>query len=177
MHFDSGHRVFFRAFAITATLLFGLASSALLYAGHHKVDVCHVDEYGTYQMVSIAESALPAHVGHGDSFPGDIVPGSGGQLSLADDCTLIPGCPCLVDLPADWMPLFGISGTIIEFCDDGTTVSDVFGSWFDDNDDALGFFKDEQCDSPTIYGCSAGGITRDISEAQFVICSSGIFAP
>jgi hypothetical protein len=63
----SGHRhVFSHPFAIAATLLLGLASSAMLYAGQHKVNVCHIDEYGTYQMLNIAEAAFQAHIGHGD---------------------------------------------------------------------------------------------------------------
>jgi hypothetical protein len=175
----SGHRhVFSHPFAIAATLLLGLTSSAMLYAGQHKVNVCHIDEYGTYQMLNIAEAAFQAHIGHGDSNPGDLVPGSDDQFSFADDCTLIPACPCVIDLPSGWLATSAISGIALEECADETFVESVFGTSFDDDDNAsLSWGKSEQCDGPTSFTCSAGGNTRAISEAQYDVCLGTVSVP
>jgi hypothetical protein len=34
-----------------------------------KVDVCHVDGGGRVHQISVAEPAVPAHLGHGDFLP------------------------------------------------------------------------------------------------------------
>jgi hypothetical protein len=36
-----------------------------------KVDVCHITGNGKYVLINISGSALPAHLAHGDSLPGE----------------------------------------------------------------------------------------------------------
>lgn len=44
-----------------------------------KVDVCHARGDGSYNLLSISESALSAHLGHGDVLPGAWYPDSDGD--------------------------------------------------------------------------------------------------
>ena len=147
------------------------ANIGMVSAGQSKVSLCHLDEYGDYNLLSIPQPATVAHIGHGDSFPGDIVPGSGGRFSFSDDCTFLPACPCLVDLPVDWEPLYGASSIALIPCDGGGFVN-ASGAWWTDGVDQLNYGFSEQCDGPTLYSCSAGGITREISQAQYSACQS-----
>jgi formylglycine-generating enzyme required for sulfatase activity len=57
----------------------------------HKVDVCHAAGNGAYVKISIARSALPAHLAHGDELPGGDV--------LDINCEFAPGGEMTVDLP------------------------------------------------------------------------------
>jgi hypothetical protein len=50
-----------------------------------KEAICHVKGNGTYKMISVAKSAIPAHKAHGDAYPGDIVLG---LYVVEDDCSL-----------------------------------------------------------------------------------------
>ncbi len=59
-----------------------------VFAGTTKVAVCHLDELGVYHLISISESAFPAHVDHGDASPGELVPGMIGK-KFAADCSVI----------------------------------------------------------------------------------------
>ena len=161
---------FFRTLTIASALALGLVSTQTVHARQNKVDVCHMNGHGVYHLLNIAESASRAHIRHGDSNPGDLVPGSGDQFS--EDCTLITfvGCPCVIDLPSGWLATAAISGVAIEECDGGAFyVESVFGTQFDD-DVSLSWGKSEQCDGPTSFECSAGGNTRAISEAQYDVC-------
>jgi hypothetical protein len=45
-----------------------------------KVGVCHVDETGAFKRISIAATAVSAHLAHGDGLPGGIVPGNPGWI-------------------------------------------------------------------------------------------------
>ena len=126
MRLNSHHSNFFLlSFTIASALMLGLVSTEAVHARQSKVDVCHIDEYGAYYHLNIAEAAFQAHIGHVDSIPGDLVPGSDDQLSFADDCTLIPACPCVVDLPSGWQATEAISGIALEECADGTFVESV----------------------------------------------------
>ena len=144
----------------------------MIYARGHKVDVCHMDEYGIYNLINVEKKALQAHINHGDSIPGDLVPGSGNRFSFDDDCTLIPGCPCVADLPSDWTPAEAISNISFETCADGLDVIRTSATVFDADNITLSFGKIEQCDGPTLFSCAAGGNTQDISEAQYMACTS-----
>jgi hypothetical protein len=154
----------------------GFASVETAYARQVKVNVCHMTGNGAYHLITIAEPALQAHINHGDSRPGDIVPGSGNRFSFADDCTFIPGCPCVVDLPSGWLADRGISGIGFDQCPDGTIAERTFASW-SDGSVSLGFSETEQCDGPTLFSCSAGGNTRAISEAQYDVCRTTTSTP
>lgn len=56
---------------------FLLIPSALAMAGQTKTDMCHANSNG-YQLISIAEPAVDAHIAHGDAAPGEPVPGMDG---------------------------------------------------------------------------------------------------
>ncbi|HSP73155.1 MAG TPA: hypothetical protein VLN26_12345, partial [Gaiellaceae bacterium] len=62
-----------------AVLVAGVAN-----AGTVKVDVCHLQGNGSYNLINISEKAVPAHVAHGDGLPGDPVPGVAGKIFGAD---------------------------------------------------------------------------------------------
>jgi hypothetical protein len=51
-------------------------------------DVCHLNDDGAFQLITINENAYPAHVEHGDAQPGDPVSGGFGQFG--DDCSPEP---------------------------------------------------------------------------------------
>lgn len=52
-----------------------------------KVDVCHYDaETDAYQLITIADPAVDAHINHGDAQPGDAVPTMEG-FEFDDTCT------------------------------------------------------------------------------------------
>ena len=53
----------------------------------NKVDICHRNENGEFHLINVAESAVPAHLAHGDGKPGDLVPGMEG-FKFGEDCTL-----------------------------------------------------------------------------------------
>lgn len=159
-----------RAFTLAAAWALLVLSAETVQAGQAKVDLCHLDEDGLYHLVSVAEPAVPAHIGHGDSLPGDIVPGSGGRYSFAGDCTFIPGCPCVVDLPSGWQAVAGMSSIFLEECPDGSFVESSSGRTFDEDGTTLSYAAIGQCDAPTLFSCSAGENTREISEAQYEAC-------
>lgn len=48
-----------------------------------KVDVCHVNGTGSYQLLNINGNALPAHLGHGDLLPGAGVLGADCKAAVA----------------------------------------------------------------------------------------------
>ena len=55
-----------------------------------KVDVCHYDaETDAYQLITIADPAVDAHINHGDAQPGDAVPTMEG-FEFDDTCTPKP---------------------------------------------------------------------------------------
>lgn len=55
-----------------------------------KVDVCHYDaETDAYQLITIADPAVDAHINHGDAQPGDAVPTMEG-FEFDDTCTPTP---------------------------------------------------------------------------------------
>jgi hypothetical protein len=49
-----------------------------------KVDVCHVDEFGDYELIRVNERAVDRLLARGDSLPGDAVPGMPGFEFDAD---------------------------------------------------------------------------------------------
>jgi hypothetical protein len=71
-----------------------------------KVQVCHKNGHGTFHLISINSTAVPAHVAHGDGSPGDAVPNMSGFV-FGPNCTptvlppadLAVGCYTLVNNP------------------------------------------------------------------------------
>ncbi|GEM_PF-4992969 len=54
-----------------------------------RIDVCHVDEQGTYRKITIAQAALEAHLAHGDGVIGEGIPGNPGYI-FNEDCEPVP---------------------------------------------------------------------------------------
>ena len=50
-----------------------------------KVDVCHLDSLGEWQVNTVAEMAVTPHLNHGDALPGAPVPGRAG-FTFDDHC-------------------------------------------------------------------------------------------
>jgi hypothetical protein len=69
-----------------------LASGVALAGGPEKVDVCHHEGNGSYHLINISSSALPAHIEHGDALPGDPVPGMEGK-KFDENCNIVDAGP------------------------------------------------------------------------------------
>ncbi len=72
--------------SIIMALLIAIVPMSSVFAGTAKLAVCHIDEFAVYHLITISESAFPAHVAHGDSSPGDQYPGKPGY-EFSDACT------------------------------------------------------------------------------------------
>jgi hypothetical protein len=64
----------------TAPSLLTAAGSTAQKGGASKVDVCHLNDTGGFQLLNVNSSALSAHLGHGDGQPNGPVPGSTMQV-------------------------------------------------------------------------------------------------
>ena len=62
---------------LVGALLGGL-SPARGTAAESKVNVCHREGNGSFHLITVASSAVPAHRQHGDALPGQPVPGKPG---------------------------------------------------------------------------------------------------
>ncbi|MHB1862865.1 MAG: hypothetical protein ACYCVL_07815 [Gemmatimonadaceae bacterium] len=60
-----------------------------LAAGKTKVQVCHRTDNGTFILITVGAPAVPAHLDHGDGFPGELVPGRTDGSRFATDCSII----------------------------------------------------------------------------------------
>lgn len=87
--------------------------------GGNKVDVCHITGNGGVNQLNVSVNALPAHRGHGDAIPGELVPGSSTLVFDAScasvtfgldiekstegqDADAAPGPSLLVGDPVNW---------------------------------------------------------------------------
>jgi hypothetical protein len=71
---------------LVAAVLLVSSTTGVLAQGKAKVNVCHANEAGSFNLINVSESALPAHLAHGDAAPGDAVPGMIGY-DFSSDCT------------------------------------------------------------------------------------------
>jgi len=71
---------------LVAAVLLVSSTTGVLAEGKAKVNVCHANEAGSFNLINVSESALPAHLAHGDAAPGDAVPGMIGY-DFSSDCT------------------------------------------------------------------------------------------
>ena len=78
---------------IVGTLVLGFISPGTVIAQQEQQDICHMEENGTYRLITIADAAIPAHRAHGDGAVGDLVPGAE-EFRFAEDCTLDERCRC-----------------------------------------------------------------------------------
>lgn len=67
-----------------------------------KVEVCHLNDEGVFQIITVADPALPHHLDHGDAQPGEPVPGMAGYV-FDDLCQPVATavCPCFDDAALD----------------------------------------------------------------------------
>jgi hypothetical protein len=56
---------------VGSALLVGFVTVGPVYAGQSKVDICHRNGQGTFQLITIAQPAYAAHIAHGDKAPED----------------------------------------------------------------------------------------------------------
>jgi hypothetical protein len=56
---------------LTAALVLFTSTSAM--AGEAKVDICHMSDAHSWHLITVAESAVPAHLAHGDWLPSEEV--------------------------------------------------------------------------------------------------------
>ena len=70
-----------------------------------KVDVCHLNILGDWQVNSVSSNgqAVQAHLNHGDALPGEAVPGMAGY-TFDDDCSAV----------ADAVPLLALAYTEVD---------------------------------------------------------------
>ena len=54
-----------------SALLFGFVTVGPVFAGQNKVDICHRNGQGAFQLITIAAPAYAAHIAHGDKAPED----------------------------------------------------------------------------------------------------------
>ena len=55
---------------ILLVLIMLTAAAGVSAEGQAKTGICHLDEYGDYQLISIADRAVQAHIAHGDKLAG-----------------------------------------------------------------------------------------------------------
>jgi hypothetical protein len=63
-----------RAWWLAVVSLVMITAGTPAYAGQEQVSVCHLKGQDSYQPVSVAASAVAAHLKHGDALPGEAVP-------------------------------------------------------------------------------------------------------
>lgn len=54
-----------------------------------RTDVCHRTNSGNWNLITVADPALPTHIAHGDAEPGYPVPNGDGE-TFAPNCSIIP---------------------------------------------------------------------------------------
>ena len=156
--------------SVLATVLMVSAASAAPV----KVDVCHLNSLGAWQVNTVHENAVTPHVNHGDALPGQAVPGMG-TYTFDDNCVPVaPPSPATLVLedvllpPAgNWGRLTGsglMPGADTFVCDDESpdcnnigVRTDASGDLFLDNlfpcDDSLStgiYFRTLRADGTTI---------------------------
>lgn len=81
--------------AAVAALVGGLlVSASTSSAAADKVDVCHSEGNGEFHLINVAQAAFGKHVEHGDSSPGEAVPGMDG-FEFDADCVPVESVDCL----------------------------------------------------------------------------------
>jgi len=91
-------------FVVLIMMLLLVVAMPTFAAGQTKSDVCHLDDAGNYMLINIADPALDSHKAHGDSQPGDDVPGMEGY-KFSDACVPVPVPPETCTITA-FSPLF-----------------------------------------------------------------------
>jgi len=85
-----------RALGLTGCLIMlGWLSPGPGSTAVQKVDVCHREGNGSFHLITVASQAVQAHRTHGDTLPGEAVPGTPGYV-FDETCMEEPAstCPC-----------------------------------------------------------------------------------
>jgi len=105
---------------LAAGLVAAFVLPTAVSAKANKVDVCHLNDLGEWQVNSVSSRgrAVNAHLRHGDGLPGDEVPGMD-QYTFDDDCVPV------ADEPLEL--IFAVAYTDVDESDGGYNPSvDVF---------------------------------------------------
>ena len=78
-------KIFLTFLALLTLFTQSLFIASPVLAARNKAAVCHINGNGVYHLINVAPSAVPAHLAHGDSLPGDDYPGLVGYI-FDDDC-------------------------------------------------------------------------------------------
>ncbi len=77
------YKRFYVIFTAVMILSLIMAGSALAKSPN-KMDICHNNGNGTYDLVKIKVNTLQTHLAHGDAAPGEAVPGQAGKVFAAN---------------------------------------------------------------------------------------------
>ncbi len=77
------YKRFYVIFTAVMILSLIMAGSALAKSPN-KMDICHNNGNGTYDLVKIKVNTLQTHLAHGDAAPGEAVPGQAGSVFAAN---------------------------------------------------------------------------------------------
>jgi hypothetical protein len=98
----------FGLLSVLATVLMVSAASAAPV----KVDVCHLNSLGWWQVNTVHENAVTPHLNHGDALPGEAVPGMG-MYTFDDNCVPVaPPSPATLVLEDVRLPPVGNWGRL-----------------------------------------------------------------
>jgi len=105
-----------------SAVVVGWLHPALSTAASPKVDVCHREGNGRFQLITVAYQAVSAHRAHGDALPGEPVPGNPGARFDAT-CAQVAASTCPCDFSLAGLAAVGIDGSADEQlgCYEGAT--------------------------------------------------------
>ena len=98
-----------KAIPILLVLIMLTVATGVFAEGQPKTGVCHLDEYGNYQLINIADPAVQAHLAHGD-----VMPGTGGFDATCE--------PIQQPYPAG---CFLYAGSFYVYLNGGSAVEDI----------------------------------------------------
>lgn len=96
-----------------SAVVVGLLHPGLSTAASPKVDVCHQEGNGSFQLITVAYQAVQAHLGHGDALPGEPVPGNPGAR-FDPTCAQVAASQCPCDFSLAGLAAVGIDGSADE---------------------------------------------------------------
>jgi hypothetical protein len=104
-----------RTVVLTASaVVVGLVSPGPSQAASPKVDVCHREGNGSFNLINIAYQAVQAHRAHGDALPGETVPGNPGYI-FDDPYAQVARSACPCDFSLQGLAEVGIDGNPEQF--------------------------------------------------------------
>lgn len=152
---------------LTTIIVVALAFTVPAFAQAQKVQVCHKTGNGSFHLISIDNSALPAHTAHGDGQPGDPIPNDPGFIfgpnctptvapppELPIGCyTLVNNPPSIASLDVFYMGPIDVLGNVTEFF--GSTNGTCSGTGIQNPGDGI-IAADNLTDAQTKCNALAG---------------------